>query len=176
MKQKLILLALVVALTIVSQSSLSLGMGKIQVYSALGEPLLSSIEILTNADEELGDLTVSLASAEDYQKVGLDRSFVPANIMVSMDEINPHQINVTSNGPVTEPIVSLLLDVNWNNGRILREFTVLLDPPVYDSASSQAQVNNVVIEPLQDSVVEAPAEVTEDSTYDRPVENPSFHQ
>jgi len=171
MKQKLILLALVVALTIVSQSSLSLGMGKIQVYSALGEPLLSSIEILTNADEELGDLTVSLASAEDYQKVGLDRSFVPANIMVSMDEINPHQINVTSNGPVTEPIVSLLLDVNWNNGRILREFTVLLDPPVYDSASSQAQVNNVVIESLQDSVVEAPAEVTEDSTYDRPVED-----
>ena len=171
MKQKLILLALVVALTIVSQSSLSLGMGKIQVYSALGEPLLSSIEILTNADEELGDLTVSLASAEDYQKVGLDRSFVPANIMVSMDEINPHQINVTSNGPVTEPIVSLLLDVNWNNGRILREFTVLLDPPVYDAASTQAQVNNVVIESVQDNVVEAPADTTEDSTYDRPADS-----
>ncbi len=155
MKQKLILLALVIVLTIVSQSSLSLGMGKIQVYSALNEPLRSSIELLTNADEDLLNLTVKLASSADYQKVGLDKSFVPSNILVSMDEDNPYQINVTSNGPVTEPIVSLLLDVNWNNGRILREFTVLLDPPVYDTVTSNVQVNNVVIEPVSEDVVQS---------------------
>jgi pilus assembly protein FimV len=153
MKQKLILLALVMGLTIVSQSSLSLGMGKIQVYSALNEPLQSSIELMANADEELLNLEVTLASSEDYQKVGLDKSFVPANIMVSFDEENPYQINVTSNGPVSEPIVSLLLDVNWSNGRILREFTVLLDPPVYDSTDSNVQVNNVVVEPIQDNSI-----------------------
>ena len=107
MKQKLILLALVMGLTIVSQSSFSLGMGKIQVYSALNEPLQSSIDLLANADDELLNLEVSLASSEDYQKVGLDKSFVPANIMVSFDEENPYQINVTSNGPVSDPIVSL---------------------------------------------------------------------
>ena len=81
MKQKLILLALVIGLTIVSQSSFSLGMGKIQVYSALNEPLRSSIDLITNVDEELLNLEVKLASSEDYQKVGLDKSFVPSNIL-----------------------------------------------------------------------------------------------
>lgn len=154
MKQKLILLALVMGLTIVSQSSLSLGMGKIQVYSALNEPLQSSIDLLANTEEELLNLEVNLASSEDYQKVGLDKSFVPANIMVSFDEENPYQINVTSNGPVSEPIVSLLLDVNWNNGRILREFTVLLDPPVYESTDNSAQINSVLVEPIDDNTVD----------------------
>lgn len=148
MKQKLILLALVIGLTIVSQSSLSLGMGKIQVYSSLNEPLRSSIDLITSADEELENLQVKLASSEDYQKVGLDKSFVPSNIMVNLDAENPYQINVTSNGPVTEPIVSLLLDVEWGNGRILREFTILLDPPVYETSNVDVQVNSVVVEPI----------------------------
>ncbi|MGJ8662964.1 MAG: type IV pilus assembly protein FimV, partial [Marinicella sp.] len=155
MKQKLILLTLVIGLTIVSQSSFSLGLGKIQVYSALDEPLVSSIDLLANADDELLNLNVKLASSEDYQKVGLDKSFVPGNIMVSFDEDNPYRINVTSNGPVTEPIVSLLLDVNWNNGRILREFTVLLDPPVYDTISPNVQLNQAVVKPMEDNSIQA---------------------
>lgn len=168
MKQKLILLTLVIGLTIVSQSSFSLGMGKIQVYSALDEPLQSSIELLISEDEELINLEVKLASSEDYQKVGLDKSFVPSNILVSFDEENPYQINVTSNGPVTEPIVSLLLDVNWNNGRILREFTVLLDPPVYDTISSNVQMNQVAIEPIEETNPETvePAVIDEQPTVD----------
>ncbi len=156
MKQKLILLALVIGLTIVSQSSLSLGMGKIQVYSALNEPLRSSIDLITNADEELENLEVRLASSDDYQKVGLDKSFVPANIMVAFDADNPLQINLTSNGPVNEPIVSLLLDVNWNNGRILREFTILLDPPVYQSNNLDVQVNSVVVDSIAEETAIEP--------------------
>lgn len=156
MKQKLILLALVIGLTVVSQSTLSLGMGNIQVYSSLDEPLSATIELMTNPDEDLENLTVKLASSDDYKKVGLDKSFVPSNIMVALDEDNPYLIKVTSNGPVSEPIVSLLLDVDWTNGRILREFTVLLDPPVYDVSSADVQVNNVVVEPIEEQVVEEP--------------------
>lgn len=167
MKQKLILLALVIGLTIVSQSSLSLGMGKIQVYSSLNEPLRSSIDLLANAEEELDKLSVKLASSEDYQKVGLDKSFVPANIMVAFDAENPYQINVTSNGPVTEPIVSLLLDVEWGNGRILREFTILLDPPVYEASNVDVQVNSVVVEPITEEVTIEP--ITEDSVNENQV-------
>lgn len=166
MKQKLILLALVFGLTIVSQSTLSLGMGNIRVYSSLDEQLRSTIELTTSPDEELQNLTVTLASSSDYKKVGLDKSFVPANILVSLDEENPNIINVTSNGPVSEPIVSLLLDVNWNNGRILREFTVLLDPAVYDVGSGDVEINQVVVKPIQEQVVDSPvaqAQV-EDST------------
>lgn len=156
MKQKLILLTLVIGLTIVSQSTLSLGMGNIQVYSSLDEQLRSTIELITSPDEDLQNLTVKLASNADYKKVGLDKSFVPSNIMVRLDEDNPNIVNVISNGPISEPIISLLLDVNWSNGRILREFTILLDPPTYDVPSSHVQVNNVVVEPIQEQVIEEP--------------------
>jgi len=156
MKQKLILLTLVIGLTIVSQSTLSLGMGNIQVYSSLDEQLRSTIELITSPDEDLQNLTVKLASSADYKKVGLDKSFVPSSILVRLDEDNPNRVNVTSNGPISEPIISLLLDVNWNNGRILREFTILLDPPTYDVPSSHVQVNNVVVDPIQEKVIEEP--------------------
>ncbi len=136
MKHKLILLALVFSLVIVSQDSQSLGMGKINVNSALDEPLNATINIMANENEPIDQVLVVLASSADYKKVGLDKSFVPGNILVSVDEANPYQINVTSNGPVSEPIVSLLLDVTWPNGRILREFTLLLDPPTYQAGTS----------------------------------------
>ena len=146
MKHKLITLALVLSLVFVSQNTFSLGMGKIQVNSALDEPLNASIDIIANNDESIDQVSVKLASSDDYKKVGLDKSFVPANIMVSVDEDNPYQINVRSNGPVSEPIVSLLLDVKWANGRILREFTLLLDPPSYQ-ASTRGSVTMPVTQP-----------------------------
>ena len=170
MKQKLILLALVIGLTIVSQSTLSLGMGNIQVYSSLDEPLRATIELMTSPEEDLQNLTVKLASSDDYKKVGLDKSFVPTNIVVKLDEDNPYLIKVTSNGAVSEPIISLLLDVDWNNGRILREFTVLLDPPVYDVPSSNVQVNNVVVEPIQEQVIEESQPVLQEREVSEPVQ------
>ncbi len=158
MKHKLIILALVFSLVFVSQNTFSLGMGKIQVNSALDEPLNASIDIMANNDEAIDQVSVKLASADDYKKVGLDKSFVPAHIMVSVDEDNPYKINVTSNGPVSEPIVSLLLDVSWSNGRILREFTLLLDPPSY-----QTSTRGSVSVPVTES---APAEQTTETMAD----------
>ena len=154
MKKKLILLTLVFGLTIVSQSTFSLGMGNIQVYSSLDEPLRANIELIVSPDEDIQNLNVALASTADYQRVGLDKSFVPSNIAVALDPDNPNIINVTSNGPVSEPIVSLLLDVNWNNGRILREFTILLDPPAYEVRNADVQVNNVVMDQVEEAVTE----------------------
>ena len=151
MKHKLIILALVFSLVFVSQNTFSLGMGKMQVNSALDEPLNATIDIIANSDESVEQISARLASSDDYKKVGLDKSFVPANIMVSVDEDNPYQINLSSNGPISEPIVSLLLDVKWANGRILREFTLLLDPPSYQaSASGSVSMPKVDPEPVQE--------------------------
>ncbi|WP_154221995.1 FimV/HubP family polar landmark protein [Marinicella rhabdoformis] len=165
MKQKSILLGLVMGLTLASQDTQSLGMGTIQVHSALDQPLHASINLMIGDDEDLSGLDVKLASAEDYKKVGLDRSFVPGNISVSIDEENPLLIKVSSSGPVSEPIVSLLLDVNWGNGRIFREFTILLDPPVYSSsqiitetpvAQETTNQESEIIEEVADAVDETP--------------------
>ena len=167
-------------LTLASQDTQSLGMGSIQVHSALDQPLQASIDLMMGEEEDFSNLSVKLASSEDYKKVGLDRSFVPNNISVSVDEDNPLLIKVSSAGPISEPIVSLLLDVNWGNGRILREFTILLDPPVYSNTqittgATAAVVSNdyqdstpepVVVEPVEE-VVEAPVETgTTDYTAD----------
>ena len=177
MKQKLILLTLVIGLTIVSQSTFSLGMGNIQVYSSLDEQLRSTIELTSGSDENLEGLSVKLASTEDYKKVGLDKSFVPSNIKVSLSDDDPNIINVTSNGPVSEPIVSVLLDVNWNNGRILREFTILLDPAVYDVNTPDSQVNNVVVEAIQDdSSYDADSVVDEEETTNKVYTNEDVSQ
>ncbi len=145
MKQKMIIIGLAMGLTMVSQQTQSLGMGKIQVHSALDQPLQANIDLMMGEGDDFSEITVAIASAADYKKVGLDRSFVPNNIQVALDEENPLTINVTSSGPISEPIVSLLLDVNWGNGRILREFTILLDPPVYQSSQS------VIVNSYQDT-------------------------
>lgn len=136
MKQKLILVTLIVFLTVVSQNTFSLGLKEIQVKSGLNQPLKATVDLMVGDDEDISDLKVALADAQSYKKVGLDKSFVPSGIQVELDKDNPRQINVSSNAPITEPIVSLLLDVNWENGKILREFTVLLDPPVYNAAEN----------------------------------------
>ncbi|MCF6301396.1 MAG: hypothetical protein L3J52_09810, partial [Proteobacteria bacterium] len=117
-------------------------MSKIQINSVLDMPLDASIRLLLNEDESQHQYTVKLASSADYQKVGLDKSFVPSNIQVSVDEDDPSLVNISSLGPISNPIVSLLLDVSWSNGRLLREFTILLDPPVYTSSSSP-QFNDI---------------------------------
>ncbi len=170
MKQKLILLGLVTGLVMVSHDTQSLGMGKIQVHSALDQPLQANIDLMISEGEDLSDLNVKIASDADYKKVGLDRTFVPSSIEVRRDENNPTLIEVFSSGPISEPIVSLLLDVNWKNGRILREFTILLDPPVYQSDQSvvQAQqpdlpdqVNESEIQRPQESVAQTRAEASQ---------------
>lgn len=162
MKQKLILVALVVLLTVVSQDTFSLGLKEIQVDSGLNQPLKARVELMVREDEDVSELKVNLADAQSYKKVGLDKSFVPVGIQVAMDEDNPLQINVTSNAPITEPIVSLLLDVNWDNGKILREFTILLDPPVYNAAENVV-INKIdtpqfVEQVVEQKVIDEPAE------------------
>lgn len=143
------MITVLLGLIVISRTTFSLGMGQIQVDSALDQELDAYIELSLVNDESYEDITVSLASSDDYRKVGLDKSFVPSNIRVSKDEDLPI-IRLTSNGPVSEPIVSLLLEVNWENGRLLREYTILLDPPVFsDSTAVSAPIQNVQTKPVE---------------------------
>ena len=161
--KKLLMIAVLLGLIVISQSTFSLGMGKIQVDSALDEQLEAYIELSLTDGEAYEEIEVKLASSEDYRKVGLDRSFVPSNIRVSKDE-DLSIVRVTSVGPVSEPIISLLLEVNWQNGKLLREYTILLDPPVFSESTASTQSNtNPVIEtqPMEEPAI---AEITVDDT------------
>lgn len=123
-------LPLAVALALSGSSAFALGLGPIQVKSGLNQPLVAEIAVSGNADETAG-LNVALASAADFERVGLSRSRVTVPLEFSVvPGKSGAVIRVTTRDAVRDPFVDFLLEVNWAKGRLLREYTLLLDPPV----------------------------------------------
>ncbi|HET6632720.1 MAG TPA: FimV/HubP family polar landmark protein [Rhodanobacteraceae bacterium] len=124
-------LAMALALALASSSALALGLGPIRVKSALNEPLRAEIPITAATPEELAGLKVSLASSAAFERLGLDRSqfTVPLEFKVVKKPDGKTVIAVTTEQPVSDPALDFLIAVNWPQGRLLREYAVLLDPP-----------------------------------------------
>lgn len=120
----------------------ALGLGGIEVKSGLNEPLNAEIQVIQAAPGEADGLAVALASAEDFARVGIDRTRMdmPLSFSVGKGKDGQAVIKVTSATPVREPFLNFLLEVNWSKGRLLREYTVLLDPPVSAPARGTSQV------------------------------------
>ncbi len=111
----------------------ALGLGEIKLNSALNQPFDAEIELVSANEEDLGALRAALASSDTFVRYGLDRPafLVDFNFRVAKGSDGRDVLRVTSPRPVTEPFVTLLVEANWPRGRLLREYTVLLDPPVY---------------------------------------------
>lgn len=111
----------------------ALGLGEIKLKSALNQPFDAEIELVSATQEDLGALRAALASSDTFVRYGLDRPAYLAdfNFRVAKGADGRDVLRVTSPRPVTEPFVTLLVEANWPRGRLLREYTVLLDPPVY---------------------------------------------
>ena len=111
----------------------ALGLGEIKLNSALNQPFDAEIELVSATQEDLGALRAALASNDTFVRYGLDRPAYLAdfNFRVAKGSGGRDVLRVTSPRPVTEPFVTLLVEANWPRGRLLREYTVLLDPPVY---------------------------------------------
>lgn len=124
-------LPLALALALGSSQVLALGLGQIQVKSALNQPLDAEIELLSPTAAELENLRVQLASSRDAQRVGSSATGAAyVNLQFSVERSGgKHVIKVRTPDRVTTPFINFLLDVNWGRGRLLREYTVLLDPP-----------------------------------------------
>lgn len=109
----------------------SLDLGQIQVKSALGQPLLAEIPLRSADPAELRQLTVQLASGEDFARAGIaaSRTKVPLHFSV-VDVGNGNKvIRITSSVAVDDPYLDLLLQLNEKTGKSVREYTILLDPP-----------------------------------------------
>jgi pilus assembly protein FimV len=103
-----------------------------QLHSALNQRLDAEIKLLSVAPAEADTVEVSLASYEDFARVGLER---PATLMflrfdVEQRPSGDYYIKLTSREPIREPFLDFLIEVKWRSGRLLREYTLLLDPPV----------------------------------------------
>ncbi len=112
----------------------ALGLGEVRLASALNEPLRADIELLAGSPEELQNLQVALASAETFNRYGIDRPFYLQNLtfeVVRTGRADGNVVRVRSQAPMTEPFLTFLVEATWSNGRLLREYTVLLDPPTF---------------------------------------------
>ncbi len=109
----------------------ALGLGKLTVDSALGQPLSARIELLSATREELDSLTAKVADPALYRQNNLSYQGVLSRTRVSIERGagDTAFLRVTSPTAVTEPYLDLLVDVNWSAGRVVRDYTFLLDPP-----------------------------------------------
>ena len=125
----------------------ALGLGEIKLNSALNQPFDAEIELVSATQEDLGALRAALASTDTFVRYGLDRPSYLADFSfrVAKGSGGRDILRVTSPRPVTEPFVTLLVEANWPRGRLLREYTVLLDPPVY--APGPASTESVAAAP-----------------------------
>ncbi|MDX1515567.1 MAG: FimV/HubP family polar landmark protein [Woeseiaceae bacterium] len=126
-------------LLLVASEAWALGLGEIRLDSALNEPLRAEIELLAASPEELANLTVGLASADTFDRYGLDRPFYLQSMnfeVVRSGRADGNYIRVRSTSPMREPFLTFLVEVSWSRGRLLREYTVLLDPPTFAPPSA----------------------------------------
>lgn len=119
----------------------ALGLGEIRLNSALNQPFDAEIELVSATAEDLGALRAALAPEDAFARYGLDRpAFMSEfSFRVARGPEGQDVLRVTSPRPVTEPFVTLLVEANWPRGRLLREYTVLLDPPVFAPAPAAAE-------------------------------------
>ncbi len=112
----------------------ALGLGEIRLSSALNEPMLAEIELLAATPEEIENLTIALASEETFSRYDLDRPLFLTQLrfeIIRSGRANGNIVRITSTAPVTEPFVTFLVEASWSRGRLLREYTLLLDPPTF---------------------------------------------
>ena len=105
------------------------GLGKLNVLSALGQPLNAEIE-LTATQEELATLNARLATPDAYRLANLQYNPVLPGTRLSIERRGEQAyVRITSSRPVNEPFIDLLIELTWAAGRLAREYTALVDPP-----------------------------------------------
>lgn len=130
-KSLLKLLGAVVALTLSTCVS-AVGMGGINVASALGQPLKADIELVSVNKAEKASLVARLASPDIYRGAGLEYPYgTKFKFQIESRANGEPYIKVSSAQPINDPFVSMLVELTWASGKLLREYTFLLDPPDY---------------------------------------------
>lgn len=135
-----LVLAIAAASALSSGMAHALGLGEVSLKSALNQPLVAEIELLEVRDLASGELIPSLATPEDFTKAGVDRQYFLTDLKFTpvLKPNGKSVIRVTSSKPVREPYLNFLVEVLWPSGRLLREYTLLLDPPLYSPQTTAA--------------------------------------
>lgn len=137
--------------------AMALGLGDIRLSSALNQPMRAEIALLSATQEELTNLTIQLASADTFDRYDLDRPGFLTGLdfdVVKSGRADGNFIRVTSAEPISEPFVTFLVEASWSRGRLLREYTILLDPPTF-APPPAAQATQAVTAPSRANAADA---------------------
>ncbi|MFP7721256.1 type IV pilus assembly protein FimV [Lysobacter sp. A3-1-A15] len=165
--KRLLRSALMVSLALASGAASALGLGQIQLKSGLGEPLLAEIPIISSDPTELERLRAGLASPATFARVGLQP---PEGIVAdlqfasALDARGNPVIRVTSTQPINQPLLTFLIEVDWGQGRLVREYSTLVDAPRTAAAPLQPPIQAPQAAPSNAIVREptVPVEATPD--------------
>ena len=116
----------------------ALGLGELTLESFLNEPFKAKVDLLNTEGLNPHQIRIRLATLDDFDRMGVDRAYFLTGITfeVKIDEAGRGQILMTSEESVLEPYLDFIVEARWPSGRLLREYTVLVDPPVFDSTQS----------------------------------------
>ena len=130
----------IVAISLLPTLATAAGLGKINVMSALGQPLLAEIDLIAVTAEEFPSLAARLATQDAYREANVEYPGGIGGFRFTIDKRANGQpfVRVSTGQPVNEPFLDLLVELNWSAGRLLREYPVLLDPPGYAASKPQA--------------------------------------
>lgn len=162
MKLRKLTTALVAAGALSSPFALGLGLGDISLKSSLNQPLQAEIKLLQTRELAEEEILPSLASEEEFNRAGVERFFFLSNIDfdVELSGKGDGTLLLTTKQSIQEPFLNFLVEINWPTGRVLREYTVLLDPPVYEDTAPAIVVTPQTSAPTQ-AVMEAEKQVAE---------------
>jgi len=130
--------AVALALGLAGNAAHALGLGKLSVQSALGETLRAEIEVTSLSSEESGTLKVRVAPPDSYRATGVEYNPIlsGADVQVVQREGRTY-LRISSDRSVQEPFVDVILELSWASGRLVREYTLLFDPPTVPRSQQQ---------------------------------------
>ncbi len=152
------------ALILLSEMALGLGLGTLKQSSSLNEPFAGRIEILGATAGNFDTIVVKLADSEQFERAGVRRNAVLLQLRFKIIEgaAGKDYIQISSRDPIREPFLNFLLELDWAKGRIIREYTVLLDPPLYDPVRRKVETAPPAAAPAQPTPT--PSQVAETMT------------
>ncbi|WP_313274932.1 FimV/HubP family polar landmark protein [Stenotrophomonas sp.] len=164
---------LVLGLALFSSAAMALGLGNIRVLSKPGQPLLAEIPVISSDPGELENASVGLAAPVTFERVGLARPeglVSELQFQFAQDREGRAVVRVTSAAPVQVPALSFLIEVDWGQGRLVREYSALVAAPETATAVAEpvieapaAAPSNLIVrepEPLPEVASAAPAAAT----------------
>ena len=144
-----------------TSNAYALGLGEIKINSALNEPLDAEIELLDARKLNPLQIQPRMADIDEYALAGIDKQRYLSDVIfkVFVGPDGKGRIRLTSPGPIKEPFLNFLVELNWPNGRLVREYTLLLDPPVYNPVRQRLAAQPIPAKPRA-TVPVAPRPVT----------------